>query len=274
MLRRVSLSGGRSLVAAYSTAGRKSKNWLVYLPESGSVFQRTTRAELSRLLGAKLANHFHFLAINKPGQGPHSTHARQFEQSFRREHRVEDAIKVLKNIIPKEHHIFLVGYSEGAYLAPQVAREDSRVKGVVMIGGGTRGWLKEEISNAGPREKREMRRQIRKIYAHPRSTQKWNGFSYATWYSYRHDSTLTALNKLQIPVLAIIGRRDRTIDFKSTLVDLIRLSRTHPVDVRVFSNCGHSFVSHWADAWHRVRRFLENKIIEVDELKNIGRRKQ
>lgn len=256
MLKRISLRSNRNLIAAYSSAGRDVNNWLVYIPESGSEFQRASRAELNRLIGKKLARKFHFLVINKPGQGPRSNNARVFEQSFRRQGRVHDALTVLRKIIPEEHNIFLVGYSEGAYLAPQIAREDLRVKGVVLMGGGTRGWLKEELSNAGPREKREVRRQIREIYEHPRSTQKWHGFSYATWYSYRADSTLTALKALRIPVLAILGRRDRTIDFKTTLTDLSRLSRTHSITVKVFSNCGHSFVSHWADAWHLVRKFL------------------
>jgi pimeloyl-ACP methyl ester carboxylesterase len=125
-----------------------------------------------------------------------------------------------------------------------------------MIGGGTRGWLKEELSNAGPLEREDLRRRIREIYKHPRSKKMWNGFSFATWYSYREDSTLKALCNLKLPALAILGGRDRTIDFKTARRDYRKLMTKQPLKLKILGNCGHSFVSHWADAWNEVRKFL------------------
>jgi pimeloyl-ACP methyl ester carboxylesterase len=256
MRKKISLAGRRSLIASYLLAPNKSRRWVVYLPESNSEFQSAHRLEIRSLLGPRLSKDFNFLVINKPGISAKKTNLLAFEQSFRRKRRVSDYLTTLKEIVPAEDEIFLVGYSEGAYLAPEVALADSRVRAVVMIGGGTRGWLREEISNAGPRERTALRRQIRDIYKHPRSTKKWNGFSYATWYSYRGDETYKALRKLRKPTLAILGGRDRTIDLKSALQDLRRLARHESLRVKLFDRCGHSFVSHWADAWHEVRKFL------------------
>ncbi len=256
MQKKIRLSGGRSLIAGFSKASRRAQKWIVFLPESGAEFQDGKRTDFQRLLGKNLAEQFHYLIINKNGVSEEGVKSHAFEQSFRRPLRIKDALTTMKTLIPEDHEIILVGYSEGAYLAPQVAKLDARVKAVVMIGGGTRGWLKEELSNAGPREKREFARQIKDIFSHPRSLKKWNGFSYATWYSYREDKTLEAVRSLQIPVLAILGRRDRTIDFQTTWADLKKLASQRDLQVRVFANCGHSFVNHWTDAWFEIRKFL------------------
>jgi len=177
----ISLSQDRSLIASYSLAKTKSKRWIVFLTESGSDFRSADRKELESLVGKKVARYFNFLIVNKPGLSPGKINRNLFEQSFRRIRRIEDALMTMKTVIPTNHEIHLVGYSEGAYLTPQVARRDKRVKTISMLGGGTRGWLKEELSTATPREKKSYARTISNIYKNPNSLEKWNGFSYATW---------------------------------------------------------------------------------------------
>jgi pimeloyl-ACP methyl ester carboxylesterase len=261
MQKKIPLGQRRFAIASYSVTNPRTPRWLVYVPESAAEFHDGHRREIQSWLGKRLASQFNFLILNKPGIGPKGLDRAAFEQSFRRDKRVQDALTIMDAVIPLTDDIYLVGYSEGAYLAPQIAELDPRVEGIVMIGGGTRGWLKEELSNAGPREKTALRKQIKDIYSHPRSLKKWNGFSYATWFSYRDDRTLSSLRRLHQPVLAILGARDRTIDFRTTSKDLRALSHRQPLQVRIFKNCGHSFVSHWADAWYEVRRFL-NMLLE------------
>lgn len=254
---KIALTQKRSTIAAYSLAGSKVRSWLVYLPESGADFQGASRANLKRILGGSLESQFNYLVVNKPGVLPRGKNPAAFERSFRRKLRIRDALTVMDKVIPESHEIFLVGYSEGGYLAPQVALLEPRTKGVVMIGGGTRGWLKEELSNAGPLERAELGRKIREIHKQPHSKKMWNGFSFATWYSYREDSTLKALTQLRLPMLAVIGERDRTIDFKSARQDFQKLMKDRRLKLKILSDCGHSFVGHWADAWHEVRKFLD-----------------
>lgn len=252
MLKKIRLKNGRTLIAAYSLTRPKSSHWVVFLTESGSEFHDGKHSELVRLLGPRLARNFNYLVVNKPGISPLGLDRKGFESSFRRLLRISDGLQSMKKLIPQNHTITLIGYSEGAYLAPQIALKDRRVKSVVMIGGGTRGWLKEELSNAKGKDRKSVAAEIRQVYKHPTSLRKWHGFSYATWYSYREDSTLKALKKLKVPVLAFLGSRDHIIDFKSAIRDLKGLSKNHPVQVRVFRDCGHSFAGHW----QRVRSSL------------------
>lgn len=257
MRRLIQLSENRSLIAGYSYVRGRSREWIVYLPESAADFQTGSRAELNRLIGGKIAWRFNFLAINKPGVFPRKTDRDAFEASFRRHYRVQDALETMRTVIPRGDKICLVGYSEGAYLAPEVARGDARVIALAMIGGGTRGWLKEELANArSPHERRQIEKNIREIQSRSRSTEKWNDFSFATWHSYREDRTLSALKSLNKPALAILGARDRTIDLKSALKDLKQLSRKKPVHVEVFPRCGHSFEGHWRPVAQYLAEFL------------------
>lgn len=257
MLRTIPLTSGRSLIAAYSLAKNSTRHWVVFLTESGAEFQPGRREELKQLLGARLAAKFNYLVVNKPGLGPKGVDRARFEESFRRPRRIQDTLAALEAVIPKSDKICLVGYSEGAYLAPEIAVRDPRVKSVVIIGGGTRGWLKEEFSHAAnARAKAALQRQIEKIASSKNSLEKWNGFSYATWHSYRADSTLSALRKIDVPVLSILGKRDRVIDLKATLKDLGLLAKKKNIRTEVFHDCGHSFVNHWPVVREKVAEFL------------------
>lgn len=257
MRRLVHLSENRTLIAGYSWARKSTKDWIVFLPESNADFQTGSRAEIKKLIGTRVASRFNFLAVNKPGIGARQQDRQAFEASFRRHYRVADALQAMNTVIPRGDKICLIGYSEGAYLAPEIARLDKRVMALAMIGGGTRGWLKEELSNAAtPREKVTIRKQIREILRHKNSTEKWNDFSYATWHSYREDRTLEALKGLRQPALAILGARDKTIDLKSTLSDLKRLAEKKPIHVEVFPRCGHSFSGHWQPVAKVLAEFL------------------
>ena len=253
----IRLEKGRSLIAAHSLSVIEGAPWLVYLPESGADYYNGSRAELARLIGPALGRQFNYLAINKPGISPRRFDREAFDQSFLRPVRIADALATISHLIPKNAKIYLVGYSEGAYLAPQIAERDPRVVALALIGGGTRGWLKEELSRPLPvSQKRQIRREVEKILSRPGSNQKWQGFSYATWNSFRGDQTLSALKRLKLPTLAILGERDRAIDLDTTLKDLRLLSRTQPLQIETLPGCGHTFSGHWADVGHLLAEFF------------------
>ncbi len=260
-IKSISLKQGRSLIAAFSLAKVKTKHWLVMIPESATAFRYADRNELVSLVGKKVATHFNFLVINKPGLSPTTTDRDLYERSFRRLKRIDDALITLKAIIPKDHHIHLVGYSEGAYLAPQIAIREKRVATLSLIGGGTRGWLKEELNTTSRLERSYYKKKIKEIYRNPLSLKKWNGFSYATWYSYRTDSALQAIRQLHIPTLAILGARDRVIDLRSTIVDLVMVSENQPIHIHIFGDCGHHFTNHWKQVELVLGRFFVDKVL-------------
>jgi pimeloyl-ACP methyl ester carboxylesterase len=255
----IHLKGHRTLLACYSMAPRASHKWVVFLPESGSEFRHGDRQELVGLIGSHMAKKYNFLVINKPGVEADHVDKKVFEKSFRHEKRIQDALQTLKEVIPPKDKIHLIGYSEGAYNTPVVARKDKRIVSIAMIGGGTRGWLKEELSNASPKEKPSYERAIKSIYKKPKSKNRWNGFSYATWYSYRSDNTLRALKGLNIPAVAILGARDKVIDLKSAIVDLVLVSERKPIQVHIFGDCGHHFTKHWKPVSRVLSRFLSEQ---------------
>ncbi len=257
----IQLKQGRSLIAAFSFANIKTKHWLVLLPESGSDFRYADRKALESLVGKKVASHFNFLVINKPGLSTKATDRDMYESSFRRLRRIDDALITLKAVVPRNHRIHIVGYSEGAYLAPQIARKEKRVATLSMIGGGTRGWLKEELNTASSLEKKSFEKKVKEIYRNPHSLKKWNGFSYATWYSYRADSALQAMRKIRLPTLAILGARDRVIDLRSTIVDLVLISERQPIHIHIFGDCGHHFSKHWPQVELVLGRFLTDRVL-------------
>lgn len=257
MLKAITLPHGSTVFAGVRQATPPSRLWIVHLPESGAGLYRGTLSEAAEFVGTDIARRHNYLVINKTGLGPKGKNPKEFENAFRRERRLADAAHVLATLVPADDKIYLIGYSEGAYLAPQIARSDRRVVGMALIGGGTRGWLKEELNNGRGREREIIRREIDKIRRNPNSTQKWNGFSYATWHSYRGDDTLQSLKDLNVSTLAILGGRDKTIDFETTLADLKTLARRQKIDVRVLPNCGHSFSRHWPTVRKVIREVLE-----------------
>lgn len=254
MRHRLHLSQNRFLYACHTRARSNSRLWLVYLPESGASFHTGSRTELRSLIGREQAERFHYLVINKPGLTPAGKDSEVFERSFRRRLRIEDALYAIEAVIPRGDRICLLGYSEGAYLAPELALRlgGRRVVSLALIGGGTRGWLDEELSQVEGRAKAALCRQVERIRRDSRSLEKWHGFSYATWNSYDSNSTLRALSRLpkDLPVLSLLGARDRVIDFAAAERDLRSLASRRSVQVQVFPRCGHSFSGHW----HHVRR--------------------
>lgn len=263
MRHRLQLPLDRFLYACSSRARRDLGLWLVYLPESGASFHTGSRSELKSLVGGVVAERMNYLVINKPGLQPGRKDADVFERSFRRRLRIEDAVRAVQAVIPKGDSICLLGYSEGAYLAPELAiKLGERVVSVAMIGGGTRGWLAEELSQAEGRGKAALRRQIERIRRESQSLAKWNGFSFATWNSYDSDSTLRALRRLpkRVPVLSILGARDRVIDFAAAERDLKRLSSSRSLQLEIFPRCGHSFGGHWPQVRRAFARFLDESV--------------
>lgn len=261
MQTRIELPNGRFLIAAHSKAKRLSQLWAVYLPESDADFHSGSRAELADLIGREKASELNYLVINKAGLMAKGKDADVFERSFRRRLRIQDALKALHEIIPTQDKIILMGYSEGAYLAPELAlRLRGRVQGVVMIGGGTRGWLKEELNNSN--RDRSVKKLIAKIKRQPESSEQWNGISFATWNSYSSDKTLASLKKIsrRTPVLAILGRNDDVIDVKTTLTDLTKLARRKSIHTQIFPRCDHSFAGHWPAVRNSVQKFLQQAI--------------
>ncbi len=237
-LKTINLTGGRTLMAGVR-ANPGLKHWVVLLPESGADFMEASQFELARLVGTDLSSKLNFLIVNKTGLSPIGRSS-EFERSFRRDLRVQDALDAIEQTIPSTDKIYLIGYSEGAYIAPEVALLEKRVGAMALLAGGTRSWLEEELSLTPAAQKHHVLKAIEKIRRDPNNTKKcWRGFSYATWSSYDNRRTLDCLSQLTIPVLAVVGARDHLVDTVCALDDLWSLEDNGDLEVEVLAKCGH-----------------------------------
>jgi pimeloyl-ACP methyl ester carboxylesterase len=258
MWRQFILRDGRGLGVREYLAAEDRGLWLVGLPGSGLESWDFDWRERRSLLGG-WGGGVHLLMVNKPGLDEEGRvrDAAEFERSFRREMRVRDYAEFLRRRIPAGDRILLLGFSEGAYLAPDLARRDRRVRALALLSGGTRSWLDEEVYKSA-RPAQALAR-VARVYGRPHSrTQGWCGLSNATWMSYDCDTTFESLRRLDIPVFTAHGLRDRLVDVHSVLADLTELRRRHgkAITSRVYPNADHTLGTRWLTALRAAGLFL------------------
>lgn len=262
MLTPFKLSDGRSLFLRETNAG--ASHWVVFLPGSSAELWDFTWAEQRALL-EPLYGRANLLQVNKPGiREDGSVNKRAFEKSFRRNIRVKDYAEIIRECIPTRGTVSLLGYSEGAYLAPEVATLERRVRSMTLISGGTRSWLDEEIFKPGATNLNPILKRIASVYARPTSTiLRWHGNSHATWTSYDNDNTLHSLEKLKLPILALFASEDVMIDLESARTDLERLRRELGKDItlRTFDGVDHTLERYWIKALRAAGTFFNKNIL-------------
>jgi pimeloyl-ACP methyl ester carboxylesterase len=249
--------GGKTTLHTSERPVAHSQWWIVFLPGSGAQFWDLDDRELKALTSA-LPVRTNFLAINKPGVGPHGKiNSRLFERCFRRDLRVRHYLSVLRRRIPANGKIMLLAFSEGAYLAPELAARDRRIRCMSLISGGTRSWIDEEIFKAeSTRELSAAFKRIGRIYSRPKSVaDRWHGFSNATWNSYDNDRTAETLRRIRTPFMTVFGSEDRMIDLDSALADARRAAR-----VKVFKGVDHTLEHKWLEALRMSGKFFRDSL--------------
>lgn len=255
----VRLADGRPLCVCEFPSAVDSRTWIVFLPGSGAEFWDFDSAEKRSLLSSFAARREpHLLMINKVGVDAQGALAPVlYERSFRRAQRILDYQEVLYKIVPRGHRIFLVGFSEGAYLAPEIALTDRRIEAISLLSGGTRSWLDEELYKCqDPRSLREVIQRVGAVYARPNSTRAlWHRVSHATWTSYDTDRTREALLQLRLPIFAAFGSEDRMIDVVSALQDLRAVKKARVI-TRIYPGVDHTLERYWLPALRASSKFF------------------
>lgn len=258
ILRSVRLRDGRKVVIGMRRAPIESGKWVVFLPGSSPQLHRAEEDDIRKLLGRD-SDHTHFLVINKAGLNiGRGVNKRVFEKSFQRAQRVGDAIEVIRKVIPRGDEVCLIGYSEGAYIAPEIATRLPRVKALVLMAGGTRGWLAEELRKMKPKEWLGMADRLVEIYAQKNPSKKWRGVPHSTWLSYDNNRTLRALEQLEIPVFSIYGNKDELVDTASVAQDFKWLKRMKPTLIKhkLLDGFGHDFNDKWDLVYGYAHKFM------------------
>lgn len=263
ILRSVRLRDGRNVVVGFREAPIENRKWVVFLPGSSAQLHQAEEYDIQKLLGSE-SDHTHFLVINKAGlKIDKSINKKVFEKSFQRSQRIDDVIEVIRKIVPRGHEICLVGYSEGAYIAPEIATRLPSVKALVLMAGGTRGWLAEELRKMKPKELLGAADRLVEIYAQKNPKKKWKGVTHSTWLSYDNNQTLRALEQLDIPVFSIYGDEDELVDTVSVAQDFKWLKRMKPalVQHKTLSGFGHDFNERWDLVYGYAHKFMRSHFL-------------
>jgi len=184
-----------------------------------------------------------------------------FIQSDCRERRLGD-IQFALNYIEKNAYknsleeIFLFADSEGGALVPELAYNNSIVKRAIILatGGYEQSkqfeilFEKEKNENYkgfltanGITSKEDLQNQYDVIKNNPSSEQIWLGHSYKYWNSYLWYNPEEIIEKIDTPILHIIGERDRSVPVESIEYLMKRYNHKKNLEFHIIPDLDHSF---------------------------------
>ena len=184
-----------------------------------------------------------------------------FLQTDCRERRLED-IQFALNYIEKNAYknsleeIFLFADSEGGALVPELASNNNRIKRAIILATG--GYeqskqfellLEKEknenykgfLTSNGITSKEYLQKQYSIIKNNPSSEQFWLGHSYKYWNSFLWYNPDEIIEKLDIPLLHIIGGRDRSVPVESIEYLMERFKHKTNLEFHIIPDLDHSF---------------------------------
>jgi pimeloyl-ACP methyl ester carboxylesterase len=148
-----------------------------------------------------------------------------------RAHDAELLLAQLSSVVPAwDGRLVIIGASEGAVVAPQIAARCPALTGVILLGGG--GWTQaRELASLerrrleaadAPRERvdrslADLSQAVRTIVGEPLSTRTWlgHGNTYRRWASYLEYSPLVDLSRIEAPIFMANGARDQSTPIES-----------------------------------------------------------
>lgn len=176
-------------------------------------------------------------------------------------------------------HVGVMGFSEGAQVAPRVAVLNRSVTHVMaFVGSGLNQFYEMIIQQRMAADRGEVTHAEAQaaidslfatyagIYANPTSTQdEWYGHSHLRWSSFTSPPTIDYLTQLDIPIYLAHGTMDRNTNVLSTdyvRLEFLRLGKKNLTHVN-YPGCDHSF-NCWDDGrmdgppqHRRLREVLE-----------------
>lgn len=185
----------------------------------------------------------------------------EYEKIYSLDWRVESASYAIdflsKKLSVDKKKLIVMGFSEGAQVAPRIALENKKVTHVICFGGNVLNHFYDFIIEARLKAQKgeitydESQRTVdslydeyEKIYADPLSTTKnWYGDTYLKWSSFCRTAPIEDLLKLDIPILYISGAKDNNqtiIDTDYAKLEFMRKGKTN-FSYKVYPNADHFF---------------------------------
>jgi len=185
-----------------------------------------------------------------------------FVKSDCRERRLGDikfAINYITNDVYKNSlsELFIIADSEGGAIVPELAFHNKKIKRVIILSSG--GYEqskqfellleKEQKDNYkgflilnGITSKKDLEKQFEIIKGTPSENKFWLGHSYKYWNSYLWYNPDKIIDSLKIPILIIIGDRDRNVPVES--VEFLQEKYKHKINltIKIVTDLDHQFM--------------------------------
>lgn len=233
-VRELQLPSGRRVTVTQEYSGADHP-WLVYLPGSPCALFNAEQDFVLNTLRSRRS--YNLLVINKAGLLPGGACERPvFLEGSLRDSRIEDVLSVMDMVVPRAARVLLVGESEGAYIAPDIALARPQVSRLLLLSGGTRSWIEEEIMMAPIAERARLRDFFEnEVLARPGYDEFYSDVTFAQLASYHTRRTFWSLARLNRPVLAINGTQDDLVWIEGVKRDYRHL----PHELVLLEGAGH-----------------------------------
>lgn len=271
----------------------RKKPLLLYLDGSGTmpIFYRKKSGTYGTSVSLDInryARDYHVVLISEPGipfsDSLHDTDTGReyyptnpdYDARYSLDWRAESAAQAIDMLVKKlsidTSRVIVMGYSEGAQVAPRVAVLNKRVTYVVCFVGNAldqfydfllEARLHVEKSELTPEQGQvivdSLFTQYEAIYKSPASTaQRWYGATYQKWASFSNTTPLESMLSLAIPILYVGGGRDRNqliLAMDYARLAFIRQGKTN-LTYKIYPNCDH---------------YMQEKQVVDGQTKNIDR---
>lgn len=254
----------------------KKKPLLIYLDGSGNfpLFYKTKSGRYATTVPLNIKKHYdkyHIVLISKPNVpftdsisitqsgDRYYPKSEVFNNLYTLDWRVKVASKAidfsLRKVNVDRSKIIVMGYSEGAQVAPTVALMNKKVTHVVCFLGNALNHLfdfllearlkvtRQEVnSEEGQRIVDSLFVAYENIYADRTSTsKKWYGETHLKWSSFSKETPLEAMLKLQIPILYVAAAMDKNQPIFSMDYAKLEFMRRGKANLtyKVYPNCDH-----------------------------------
>lgn len=257
-------------------SSKTKKPLLVYLDGSGAfpLFQQLDAGIGSTVVVdfQQLRKDFRILLISKPGVPfidkvnddsngfPIYKEPIEYKENLSLIWRVKTANSIIENLIKQEKidqsKIVVLGFSEGAQVAPTLATENKNITHLLLFGGNGLNQLFDPIINARMKANRgdiseiDAQKEVdslfttyENIYQYPTSTDKeWWGHTYKRWASFTETDPYKYLLELEIPIYMANGSLDENSVLSADYIKLefIKNGKDN-LTYKTYPNCDHQF---------------------------------
>lgn len=259
-----------------SDSTNTKKPLLIYLDGSGAfpLFQKLDAGIGSTVVidFQQLRNDYKILLISKPGVPfidtvesdgngfPIYKEPTEYKEKISLSWRVESANSIINNLIIKEKidtsRIVVLGFSEGAQVAPKLAKENDNITHLLLFGGNGLNQLLDPIINARLKATRGQISEIdaqkeidslfieyKRLYDEPNNTKKqWWGHTYKRWSSFTETDPYKYLLELNIPIYIANGSLDENSVLSADYIQLEFIkNKKENLTYKTYPNCDHQF---------------------------------